>query len=525
MNLCTKYCLGLFLFVSWAGLIAGTPKADHRRLVRLDTGMIRGVRLADGVYAFKGIPYAAPPIGPLRWRPPRPAKPWKGTRECSEFGAACVQPVFRLARNKQPRKMSEDCLYLNVWTTAKAGAKRPVMFWIHGGANRIGSAAKDTFDGSALAQQGVVFVSCNYRLGALGFMAHPALTRESPKQASGNYGLQDQIAALQWVQRNIAAFGGDPNKVTIFGESAGASNCFSLLGSSLADGLFHQVILQSGPYVNQCRETLKEAEARGSDFMQKLGANTLDAMRAIPATTIAQARWDGSAFFTRPLKGGAIIDNYVLKAHPLRRIAAGRVRHIPIVVGSTADEANLFARAVPVRDVNSYRQLLKEYFGDDADKVSDVFPAKTAQDARTAALRLFTVSMFTSPARFVARVHTEAGGKAYIYHFTRVPAKYKWTRLGAAHGFELPYVFATLKTKDRTDLRLTAQINQRWAAFAKSGVPNGQHQPAWPQYGARHHSYLEFGDRVQAEQELYKDACDLFETHHRKALGLAPRAR
>src|SRR5499426_666533 len=263
--------------------------------VRVDGGLISG-SVVDGVRSYKGIPFAAPPVGELRWKAPQPVAGWEGVREVNDFGPDCPQAPYPQSSlyYSAPRKQSEDCLYLNVWTAAKAGEKRPVMVWIHGGALTRGSGATRAYDGTALAKKGVVLVTINYRLGPLGYLAHPELTAESAHHASGNYGVLDQIAALQWVKKNIAAFGGDANRVTIFGESAGSWSVNALVASPLAKGLFHRAIGQSGgsfgpgTYLKEDRNGLTSAEKIGAAFAKAAGADSIRALRSLPAEKIVE---------------------------------------------------------------------------------------------------------------------------------------------------------------------------------------------------------------------------------------------
>src|SRR5262245_10670986 len=276
--------------LTFSGLVFATNDA-----VKVEGGSISGTE-ADGVRSFKGVPFAAPPVGDLRWKPPQPVIAWQGVRECNDFGTDCPQAPYPQGSlfYSQPRKQSEDCLYLNVWTAAKAGEKRPVMVWIHGGALTRGSGATRTYDGTNFAKKGVVLVTINYRLGPLGYLAHPELTAESPRHASGNYGVLDQIAALKWVQKNIAAFGGDPGRVTIFGESAGSWSVNVLVATPLAKGLFHRAIGESGgqfgpmTYLKEDRDKLLSAEKVGAAFAKAAGAGSLKSLREIPAEKIVE---------------------------------------------------------------------------------------------------------------------------------------------------------------------------------------------------------------------------------------------
>ena len=311
--------------------------------VRVEGGLISG-SVDDGVRSYKGIPFAAPPVGELRWKAPQPVAAWEGVRECNDFGPDCPQAPYPQSSlyYSAPRKQSEDCLYLNVWTAAKAAEKRPVMVWIHGGALTRGSGATRAYDGTALAKKGVVLVTINYRLGPLGYLAHPELTAESPNRSSGNYGALDQIAALKWVQKNIAAFGGDPGRVTIFGESAGSWSVNALVASPLARGLFHRAIGQSGgsfgpmTYLKEDREGRPSAEKIGEAFAKAAGADSIKALRAQPAEKIVEvfnSDPEGRKFRTQPN-----VDGWALPDEIRNIFAQGKQNEVPVIVGSNANE-------------------------------------------------------------------------------------------------------------------------------------------------------------------------------------------
>ena len=315
----------------FAAIVVGTSliAGAASDLVTVDGGQISGTS-EDGVRAFKGIPFAAPPVGALRWKAPQPVVPWTGVRAADTFGAECMQTPYPTGSPyaSEPRPISEDCLYLNVWTTAKPGDKRPVLFWIHGGAWTRGSGSTPTYDGAALARRGVIVVTTNYRLGVLGFLAHPELTAESDHHASGNYAILDHVAALKWVQKNIAAFGGDPAKVTIFGESAGSWSVNVTQATPLAKGLFRAAIGESGGQFARVA-TLEQAERAGAALGKSLGADSLAALRALPAEKLNGVQ----AFRT-----GVNVDGYVLPQDVRSIFAAKQQSQVPVIVGSNANE-------------------------------------------------------------------------------------------------------------------------------------------------------------------------------------------
>ena len=493
--------------------------------IRIDSGQISGLVLgADkDVRAYKGIPFAAPPVGDLRWGPPRPVKPWDGARACTEFAPWCPQP--RPLMGREFGKLSEDCLYLNVWTPAKApDDKLPVMLWMHGGGHAVGSGAMTYYGGEKLARQGVVVVTINYRLGPLGYLAHPRLSKESEHNVSGNYGLLDQIAALKWVQRNIAAFGGDPGCVTVFGESAGAVSTCRLMVSPLAKGLFHRAIAQSGGAHGRNRH-LREAwygmepmEKVGERIAAALGCDKADdplaALRAKSWQELLEASSPSQGLFGKGTRFGPVIDGWALPDDPTDLFAAGKQHDVPFMVGSNADEGSVFMRQLPIKRVFGYRLIVRWLFKERADDVLKLFPAATDDDAHAAASRLVGVSSFVAPMRSLARAMERVPSRGYLYHFTRVPPGGRTRQYGAFHGLEIAYVFGNFAPAlgpDDKDRQLSAMMRACWARFAATGNPNGDGLPHWPAYEAATDQYLELGDVIAAKSGLHKQACDLFD--------------
>jgi para-nitrobenzyl esterase len=488
--------------------------------VCIDAGAVSGSALGDkkDVHVYKGIPFAAPPVGNLRWKPPQPVKRWDGVRVCTDFGPACPQPkvaIFGAART------NEDCLYLNVWAPAKhAGERLPVMVWIHGGAYVIGSGS---IDGEALARQGVVVVTINYRLGAFGFLAHPLLSKESEKGVSGNYGLLDQIAALQWVKLNIAAFGGDPNCVTIFGESAGAGSVCHLLVSPLAKGLFQRALAQSGSargpsrHIRERWNGLRSMHALGEEIAKTLGCEgneALAALRAKKPDELLRAAKPSDELFGFVF--GPIVDGWVIPDEPLVLFDQGKACDVPFLTGTNADEAAMFTVTVPAKSVADYQLGLKKLFPDDAERerAFRLFPAKKDKDVRAALNRAVTLSVFVASARADARAMSRGNSKAYLYRFTRVHPWARLLNLGALHGSEIPYVFGNIPEKlgyQPKDRELSNTMTACWVRFAKTGDPNGDGVPKWPAYGLQTDKYLEFGDGVQTGEEFEKAACDFLD--------------
>jgi para-nitrobenzyl esterase len=446
-------------------------------VVRIDSGQLSGV-VDSGVVSFKGIPYAAPPVGDLRWRAPQPVRPWQGLRAATKVGPLCMQTVNPQDNGVGPPPASEDCLNLDVYAPVSGkGGKRAVMVWIHGGGYVNGSGTADLYNGSELAKQGVVVVSINYRLGRFGFFAHPALTRETPGGPLGNYAFMDQIAALQWVQRNIAAFGGDPTNVTIFGESAGGGSVVNLMISPAAHGLFHKAISQSGlaranfahlrPGDNSNE---RAAEEIGKAFASRLGVTTDDvaALRAIPAARIVEA---GDLNLRSE---GPMIDGQILTSRADVAFANHTQARVPLLLGSNALEfppdpgmAERFADILKFPALQGAR-LLSAYGGEDS------FNTNIVSDL-----------IFTEPARFMARTHSTIA-PVYLYRFSVLSSGAPPSLKLAPHASDREYVFRTLKASPwptgRMDEKAAALISGYWVAFAKTGDPNGGGRPAWPKY-------------------------------------------
>jgi para-nitrobenzyl esterase len=486
-------------FLAACAVLLATTDA-HAQVLESDVtgGRVAGVA-AGGVVSFKGIPFAAPPVGALRWKAPQPVKPWTGVRDASKFGPACVQdPMFpRLFGG--PPEMSEDCLYLNVWTPAKAaGDALPVMVWLHGGGFVGGQTSVPLYDGTKLAEKGVVVVSVAYRLGAFGFLAHPDLSRESGK-GSGNYGLLDQIAGLQWVKANVAKFGGDPGCVTIFGESAGGESVSMLAASPAAKGLFQRAISESGgsfgsaKYANEEGVNvppLKVAEATGKAFLEKLGAKDVAAAREIPAEKIQAAQGLGT--------GGPtfwpVFDGDVLPGDQYELYQAGKFNDTPVLVGTNSDEGSPFLNAAGATPA-MFEQRVRAGFGPHADAILAAYPHSTDAEAGRSTRDLFRETTFAWHTWAWALLQTEKGkGRAFVYYFDhrgpRTPPG-----VGASHGDELAYVFRNLPAPvfgDRgpppavrpEDTKLSDLMSGYWVNFAKTGDPNGPGLPAWPAFAA-----------------------------------------
>lgn len=494
--------------------------------IKVDGGLISGTAV-DGVRSFKGIPFAAPPVGELRWKAPQPVVPWEGVRKCETFGPECPQAPYPPASMyaAPPQKQSEDCLYLNVWTAGKAGEKRPVMVWIHGGALTRGSGANRVYDGTAFAKKGVVLVTINYRLGPLGYLAHPELTAESPHHSSGNYGVLDQIAALRWVQKNVAAFGGDANKVTIFGESAGSWSVNALVASPLAKGLFHRAIGESGgsfgpgAYLKEDKGRLQSAEKIGVAFARAAGADSLKALRAVPAERIIDVLnndAEGKKFRTSPN-----VDGWLLPDEIRNIFAQGKQNDVPVIVGSNANEMTTLTSPASVpKTLEDYRKRVETLYGEATRDFDAVYPVKSTDDVAAAYLSSLRDITFTLPMRTWARVTATGRSKAYLYFFSHAPPNPNSKYLGAYHAGEIAYVFNNLNRQNAllqdVDHKLAEMMSAYWVNFAKTGDPNGKGLPKWTPYNAKDEPYLDFGDVVQLRNHLLKAQLDFLEQFQKR---------
>ena len=480
---------------------ASTPLGD---VVETAYGRVRGAFVEDGaVVAFKGIPYAAPPVGALRWQLPAPPAPWEGERDATEVGTACHQAVVDEGFYAQePFAQSEDCLFLNVWAPAgEADAGHPVMVWIHGGGFILGSANLPGYDGEALARAGVVLVSINYRLGLLGFLAHPGLTAESEHGASGNQGLHDQVAALEWVRDNIAAFGGDPGNVTIFGESAGSMSVCYMAATPLADGLFHKAIAQSGGCFAK-HASLDSAEGTVVDSAlpnQLSGAGheiglALAAALGVEgegAEAIAALREQGAAEMIQTLAGAQVmapwrsvfVDGHLFPDQ-MRRLMDGKTG-VDFIVGSTADEGTTLFMEVPESSLEDWQQGVRDTQGEHAEAFLAAYAEDAAASTKTATQQMMSDAMFGWEMRTWARLATAAGNAAYLYLFNHAPDLEEYGRsLGAYHAAEIPYAFGNGNARwDDADRQVSQWMHGYWVNFAKSGDPNGDGLPEWPPYG------------------------------------------
>lgn len=466
--------------------------------VKVEGGQVQGV--ADGsLTVYKGIPFAAPPVGDLRWRAPQPVTGWQGVREATQFGPGCIPGMG----GPPTGGVSEDCLYLNVWTPAKSPKERvPVLVWIYGGGFNAGATSVPDYSGEKLAKRGVVLVSIAYRVGILGFFAHPELSAESPQHVSGNYGMLDMIAGLRWIQKNIAAFGGDPKRVTIFGESAGGIAVSMLSVSPLAKGLFHGAISQSGgsfgpssvtPVPGENMRVLADAEASGAEFGKSANAPSLQALRALNTTQLAEA--------ARRQRGMAwpIVDGWVIPDDQYRLYEAGQFNDTPILVGYNSDEGASFS---PARTPEDYIAGVKKRYGPFADKLLQAYPTEANSVPKTAR-DLMRDSAFGWHTWVWARLQSSRGkGKSYYYYFDQhpdYPAGSPQAGRGSPHGAEVVYVFEHLENVKRTvtdeDRQISDAMAAYWTNFAKHLRPDVEGLPAWPAFSDKNPVVMYFAGK------------------------------
>jgi para-nitrobenzyl esterase len=508
--------------------------------VKTAGGMVRGANAQiPGVRVYKGIPFAAAPVGALRFREAMPAKPWSGVLDGTKWGNTCIQPT---AKNRpigvnqatdlpDSPPMSEDCLNLNVWTPAhKAGEKLPVMVWFYGGAYNEGGGSMAFADGARLASKGAIVISLNYRVGALGFLSYPGLTAASPHHASGNQALSDSIAALQWVKKNVAAFGGDPNNVTIFGQSAGACITAALTGSPVAKGLFNRAISQSGAWAGLTAAKMQPRDAletRSVEALEKLGVHNLAGLQALPAEKLATVR-----------NQGIIIDGWIVPEDLSKTFAEGRQNKVDVLLGSNGNEGGSFGGGAPTTAA-AWKAGAAQRWKDLADTGLAAYPADTDSQAQAFASRPFTdgIAWFM---HLYADQQARIGKKAYLYQFVRTPASAPGkTNGGPSHAAELAYVFDNLDkprevpdnsdpavvSQSAPDIKRADQMSSYWVNFARTGNPNGGGLPMWPLVTtmARNQAFLldlnsRVGDTMTPTQVALYDA--LFQRDIAGPLGI-----
>lgn len=474
---------------------ASTGQGESRSLVQTETGKVRGA--GGEIHRYLGVPYAAAPVGPLRWQPPQPAPQWNGVRDATQFGHFCVQPQ---EYPEMRGTMDEDCLNLNIWTPSdNRTAKIPVVVWIHGGGFTYGGGAHPSYDGEALARRGVVVVTLNYRLGLLGFMAHPQLSAESKAGSSGNYGLMDQVAALKWVQRNIAAFGGDPTRVTVMGQSAGAHAISALITSTQAAGTFQQAIMQSVG-VMRPQLDLKQAEQYGL----QVGAD-INQLRQLPAENFVALQKnlgvDRSPVSARPVS--IINDGVFIDMPDYAAFASGRFSKVPILVGNVANEGGGATKNWPIKTVSEFRAFVSETFKGAGSKATTAFAVKSDAQVKQALADLYSDTQFLFGTRELLNQYEKQNLRSYRYVFSRHRNE---AAAPPIHGDELQFVFDNLNAPHRgkqrpfndTDSAVAQQIADSWMRFVKTGDPNGGDMPAWPPYSSKGKGFMTFGSTLAA---------------------------
>lgn len=494
--------------------LTGPVLAALPEVITTEAGFIRGKNSQDLVQAFLGVPYAAPPVGSLRWKPPRPVSHWTKTRSAQTFAPACLQPW------SESTLQSEDCLYLNIWTPATSAKEAlPVMVWIHGGGFTFGSGASSENQGQILARRGVIVVTINYRLGVFGFLGHEWLSTETNQKVSGNYGLLDQIEALKWVQRNIARFGGNPKNVTIFGVSAGGTSVAALMSSPLASGLFHKAIAQSG-YAAMLRSLkmtpqaeLKSLEEIGEKVAEVLGCSQSgDVARCLrslsPSTILGKIYADGINLpQLSPVK-----DGHVLPDSPLMVFRRGEQLKVPTIVGVMKNEVIRDPSLQNLKTIESYKSFLSSCFPGNSDAVFEKFPATRDDEVFTQVEQVLTDLLATMAARRMAVSMIHQAAPTFVYQFTRVPPFAEEQGWGSFHGLDVSYLFQSDMTKpnfDDLDFAVSESVQTLWTNFARTGTPS--FAEGWPEFNLRTQSYLEIGDRLVVKDGLERERLDLLE--------------
>ena len=518
-----NYPLGSLLLVAVLSFLS-FKKMQHKEfeVVAVESGFISGTtNRAGDVHIFKGIPFAAPPVGDLRWKDPQPVSKWTGIKNCYAFAASPMQnppaPFGPWSEEYLIPKssISEDCLYLNVWTGVKSTKeKRPVIVWIYGGGFMSGGTGVPIYDGEAMAKKGIVFVTTSYRVGLFGFFAHPELTKESGRNASGNYGFMDQIAALKWVKKNIAAFGGDPDNITIAGQSAGSMSVNALVASPLCKGLFWRAIAESGasfiptPMINML--TLKQGEEKGVQLAQSLNTSSLAALRKIPAKELLKKMVPGQ---------GPIVDGYVLPTSIAEIFAAGRQNDVGLLTGWNEDDVVDFSKPKTAQEFKTNAAIL---YGADASKFLQLYPAHNDKEAAASQAAFSRDLVFGIQNYTWANKQAEHSKfKVYLYRFTRkLPATGEYVKYGAFHTGEVAYAYDNLKFVRRCpwisiDFTLAKTISTYWANFAATGNPNGygSQLPVWPDYNTKTSATMLLGIKTAPEPLPGKAGLDFLIKH------------
>lgn len=505
--------------LSSAAIVLLASSVLQGQTVRTDSGPVTGVT-ADGVVSYKGIPYAAPPVGALRWRAPQPAAKWTKPFNANAYGHDCMQLPFPSDAAPLGTTPAEDCLVVNVWSPAKPASKKlPVMFWIYGGGWVNGGSSPAVYDGSQFAKGGVILVSFNYRLGRFGFFAHPALTREDPSEALGNYGYMDQIAALKWVRKNISNFGGDPDNITVFGESAGGFSTHMMLTTKLTDGMFKRAVIESGggrtglnsTHVREASGGRPSGESIGLAFAEKNGihgdgAEALSKLRALPAEALVDGLNMASMQAAASTYAGPMIDGTILRDEGTAMYNAGMEHPVAVMVGANSMDIGFVSGKTKDEVFASFP---------DAKKAQSLYDPDNALEFQGLAMEVGGDRFMVEPARFIARKVTEAGHPAYEFRFSYVAESMRKQWKGAPHATEIPYVFDTVKARYGADLTdkdeaAARATNRYWINFATNGDPNGGGLPNWPVYKTSDDVLMNFtDDGPKAMPDPLKNRLDL----------------
>jgi para-nitrobenzyl esterase len=514
----------ILIVVFWALVIFSCTSQTQPGQVQVEGGTIQGT-VTEEMTIYKGIPFAAPPVGELRWKAPQPVESWEGVKQTTKYAPAPMQ-----GGNPASGK-SEDCLYLNVWTPAKSSdEKLPVMVWIYGGGFSFGSTSEPVHNGEQLARKGVVLVSIAYRVGQIGFLAHPELSAESSNGVSGNYGLLDQIAGLKWVQNNIQAFGGDPDNVTIFGESAGGISVSMLCASPLTKGLFHKAISQSGgsfgparptTYPGENMKTLEQAEQDGVEYLEKFGVSSIKELREIDAEKLIPQGWT--------LPGSwPVVDGYVIPDDQYKLYEKGNYNDVPVLIGYNSDEGLSFPAG---RTPNEFVNTVKERFGPFSDKLLQAYPV-TGDRVNRSARNLMRDAAFGWHTWSWARLQAKTGkSPVYLYYFDQhpeYPQDSPQADHGTPHGVDVPYVFMNMDASNPNttehDIKISGMMGAYWTNFAKNGNPNGDDLPDWPVFNNKNPQamYLKTDPHVgPVPDEASLDVMDAYYKWRRSSEGEA----
>ena len=500
-------------------------QSEDPTIITTQNGKLRGV-VEDEIFVWKGVPFAQPPVDELRWQAPQPLNSWEGIRDATEYGNICPstsygeQSIYEIP----PQEMSEDCLYLNVWSPdVTPKEKLPVFVWIHGGSLTREGGTHPQYLGKNLAKKGVVYVSINYRLHAFGFLAHPELSAESSESISGNYGILDQISALEWVQKNISAFGGDPDNVTIGGESAGGWSVTLLTASPLAKGLFHKAIAQSGaylwggPHLKEAKNGYISGEEEGKAFMAKLSAHSLSEMRAVPAQKIVDL------FFSpeNNLSSEPVVDGYVFEEDVKDTYAQSKQHKVDVITGANSDEWSLWVPESLPKEADEYRKQIQQQYPNRADLFFEAYPVEDSTSIAKAYTDFQSDQNFHLHNRNWAKEMTKGGNQVYMYYFSKIPSERYPKKYGAFHGAEIVYALDNLEndpgpigsgTISAADQAYADQVSDYWVNFMKTGNPNGPKLEQWNLWTPEEESYLELGEAIKSGSFLLKERLDALET-------------